>query len=81
MVGMATQTSPVGNEWLYKIANNLSAAGSTQNNATAIPIGQTMSVFTSVSAGQGCVLPMGVGVGEDYAVANHGVVRSWFIPR
>jgi hypothetical protein len=44
-----------------------------QGNATAIPAGQDWSVFTSVSAGQGAILPAtGVSVGEEYMVSNHG---------
>jgi hypothetical protein len=56
-----------------EVANTLSVAGSTQRTATAIPVGQDLSIFTSVSSGQGCSLPgVGVSVAETYSVANHG---------
>jgi len=73
MKGMSTQSAPKGNEWLATVAQNLSAAGSTQGTATPIPAVQDCSIFTSVSAGQGCVMPgSGVSIGEEYIVANHG---------
>lgn len=74
MKGMSVNRAPAGNEWLPTSGNNMSAAGSTQANGTAIPLGQDLSIFTTVGSGQGTVLPgAGVGVGEEYVVANHGV--------
>jgi hypothetical protein len=72
MRGQSVPTAPKGNEWLYAGKTGLSAAGSTQGTATAIPLGQDLSVFTAVSSGQGCILPAGIGPNEEYAVANHG---------
>lgn len=65
--------APKGNEWVVNVAGGLSAAGSTQGGATVIPAGQDGSIFTTVGSGQGAILPgTGVGVGEEYVIANHG---------
>jgi hypothetical protein len=73
MKGMANPQAPRGNEWLPTVVNNLTAAGSTQGTATAIPSGQDESIFTTVGSGQGCSLPgAGIAIGEEYVVANHG---------
>lgn len=73
MKGMNNTQAPKGNEWLPSVAQNLTAAGSTQGTATVIPSGQDESIFTTVAASTGCILPgVGVGVGEEYVVANHG---------
>jgi hypothetical protein len=73
---MRASTSPLapkGNEWIANVGQGLSAAGSTQGTATAIPLGQDLSVFTTVASGTGCILPAGLSAGEEYAVANHGL--------
>lgn len=73
MKGMANPQGPKGNEWLPNVVSGLTAAGSTQGTATAIPAGQDESVFTTVAASTGCIFPAsGVGVGEEYVIANHG---------
>jgi hypothetical protein len=70
---LRSNASQVASLWLPNPANNLAAAGSSQSTAAAIPAGQDLSIFTSVSSGQGCSLPgVGVCVAETYAVANHG---------
>jgi hypothetical protein len=44
-----------------------------QGEGPYIPCGQYLSVFTTVIADSGAVLPgSGVGFGEKYVVANHG---------
>jgi hypothetical protein len=59
--------------WISKPTTGLSAAGTTQGTATAIPSGQDWSVFDTVAAGQGAILPAaGVSAGEEYVVSNHG---------
>lgn len=73
MKGMANSQAPKGNEWLPTVVNNLTAAGSTQGGATAIPPGQDESIFTTVASSTGCSLPgSGLGIGEEYVIANHG---------
>jgi hypothetical protein len=72
MKSMSVARAPAGNEWMPTPAINLAAAGSTKADATVIPLGQDFSIFTTVSSGQGCILPKGVGLGEEYVVANHG---------
>lgn len=73
MKGQAVSTAPAHNEWLPNVVNNLTAAGSTQGTATLIPLGQDCSIFTTVAASTGAQLPFaGVGIGEEYQVANHG---------
>lgn len=73
MKAMATQASPKGNEWMPNVVQNLTATGSTQGTALAIPAGQDMSIFVTVAASTGAVLPAtGVSVGEEYQIANHG---------
>ena len=72
-VGSGKTTSPASNEWLPHVAMSLSAAGNAIGNALAIPVGQDLSIFTTVNSGQGCQLPLsGVSLGETYQVANHG---------
>lgn len=71
---MRASTSPLapkGNEWIANVGQALTASGSTQGTATAIPAGQDLSVFTTVPAGSGCILPAGLSAGEEYMVANH----------
>lgn len=72
MKAMSNPQAPRGNEWLPTVKAALSAAGSTQGTATAIPLGQDLSIFATVGSGQGCILPSGISVGEEYQVANHG---------
>jgi len=73
-LGSSTQRGPAGNEWLVKPVNNLTAAGSSQGTAYVIPAGQDGSIFTTVASGTGALLPVnGIGLGEEYTVANHGV--------
>lgn len=61
------------NAWLPTVMSGLSAGGSTQATATAVPSSQDCSVFTTVAAGQGCSLPgVGLSSGEVYTVVNHG---------
>jgi len=46
----------------------------TGGQGTPIPVGQDLSIFTNVSAGQGCNLPgAGVSPSEEYIIANHGL--------
>jgi hypothetical protein len=64
---------PVGNEWLPVIKGALTAAGNSQGTALVIPSGQDLSVFTTVAASTGAILPAsGVSPGEEYVIANHG---------
>ena len=73
MRGNPVSTAPRGSEWLPNVVAGLTALGTTQSNAFAIPSGQDSSIFGTVASGTGCALPgSGVGVGEDYEVANHG---------
>ncbi len=73
MKAQATQSGPIGNDWLPTTKTNLSGAGSTQGTATVIPSGQDLSIFTTVASSTGAVLPLfGVTLGEEYMVANHG---------
>lgn len=73
MRGQSVSQAPQHNEWLYN-ANPaaLTATGSTQGTALAIPLGQDLSVFGTVAASTGCILPTGIGRSEEYAIANHG---------
>jgi hypothetical protein len=70
----ATSYAVPPNAWLPNVVTNLTAAGSTQGTALAIPLGQDSSILTTVAASTGVSLPggAGVGIGEDYTVANHG---------
>lgn len=74
---MALGTSfptPHGNEWLVRVVNNLTALGTNQATAFIIPMTQDGSIFTTVGSGTGALLPAnGVGLGEEYVIANHGV--------
>lgn len=73
-LGAKNTQGPNPGDWLVKVANNLTAAGTTQGNALAIPAGQDGSIFTTVGSGTGAVLPAsGVGLGEEYVIANHGL--------
>ena len=73
MRGNPLSTAPKGSEWLANVVGQLTALGSTQGTAYAIPPGQDCSVFGTVAAGTGAMLPgAGVGLGEDYEVVNHG---------
>lgn len=68
-------TAPQGNEWIPNTGPNtsLTAAGNSQGTALAIPSGQDLSIFTTVAASTGCILPSaGVSTSEEYVVANHG---------
>ena len=60
--------------WIPNTVGNLTATGSTQGTALAIPLGQDLSVVTTVASATGTVLPgpAGISLGEDYIVANHG---------
>ena len=70
------------NAWMSSITGNLSAAGNSQGTGTAIPSGQDVSVFTAVSASQGCVLPVtGVSAGETYTVCNLGASALSIYPQ
>jgi hypothetical protein len=73
MRGVSSYAVPP-NAWLPKVVTNLTATGSTQGTALAIPLGQDSSIFTTVAASTGALLPggPGVGIGEEYSVANHG---------
>ena len=70
----ATSYAVPPNAWLPNVVTGLTAAGSTQGTALVIPLGQDSSILTTVAASTGVILPggAGVGVGEDYSVANHG---------
>jgi hypothetical protein len=69
------------NPWMPNLVNNLSATGSSSVDAYPIPTGQDLSVFTSVSAGQGCALPgLAVTLGEKYEVANDTPVALLVYP-
>jgi hypothetical protein len=73
MLRQTSSASPVGNEWMVSTKSGLTAAGSSQGTALVIPNGQDMSVFNTVAGSTGCILPaVGVSVGEEYVVANHG---------
>jgi len=70
MKGMTTQAAPKGGEWLATLKTNLGVAGAQQTTATAIPVGQDLSIFTTGTGG--CILPgLGVTPPEEYIVANH----------
>lgn len=72
-LGPKVTTAPAGGEWLPKAGTGLTAAGTNQGTAYAIPSGQDFSVFTTVASGTGAILPSaGVGKSEEYVVANHG---------
>ncbi len=66
------QTGVSGSPWIDKPVINLSGAGTTQGNAYVIPIGQALSVFSTVGSGTGAILPPLVSLGEEYEIANHG---------
>jgi hypothetical protein len=73
MKGLSVPTAPKGSEWLPTVVSGLTAAGSTQGTALAIPSGQDCSVLATVASSTGVILPAtGVGLGEEYMVANHG---------
>lgn len=73
-LGAKNTQGPNPNDWLVKPSNNLTAAGNSQGTATVIPAGQDGSIFTTVAASTGAILPAtGVGIGEEYVIANHGV--------
>lgn len=73
-LGASVPQGPSNNAWIVKPVNNLTAAGTTQGNAYVIPSGQDGSIFTTVGSGTGAILPAnGVGIGEEYVIANHGV--------
>lgn len=73
MRGQSSPQAPKFNEWLPNVINNLTAAGNSQGTALAIPAGQDMSIFTTVAASTGAILPgAGVTLGEEYVIANHG---------
>jgi hypothetical protein len=72
-LGVKVSQAPKGNEWLVNMVNNLTALGSSQGTAYVIPAGQDGSIFTTVAASTGAILPgAGVAVGEEYVIANHG---------
>jgi hypothetical protein len=60
------------NDWMPTPGKLLVAAGNSQGTALAIPTGQDLSIFTTVAASTGCVLPTGLTIGEEYQVVNHG---------
>lgn len=65
--------NPQVNAHVASPTGGLTAAGTTQGNAYAIPSGQGISIFTTVASGSGARLPSdGVSPGECYAVCNHG---------
>jgi hypothetical protein len=73
-LGASSPQGPYPNAWVVKPVNNLTGAGSTQGTALAIPAGQDGSIFTTVGSSTGAILPAtGVGIGEEYVIANHGV--------
>ena len=73
MKGMSNTQAPKGGEWLPNVVTGLVGAGSSQGTALAIPSGQDESVFITVAASTGCIMPSsGVSLGEEYVVANHG---------
>lgn len=66
-------TAPKGGEWLSNASANLTATGSTQGTALAIPSGQDLTIVTTAGSGTGVILPgAGVSRSEEYVVANHG---------
>jgi hypothetical protein len=72
-LGASTPQGPQNNAWLVKPALALTAAGTNQSTAYVIPSGQDGSIFTTVASGTGAQLPSGgVGIGEEYVIANHG---------
>src|SRR5579884_2065111 len=72
-LGPSVTTAPKGGEWLSNASQNLTATGSTQGTALAIPAGQDLSIVTTTATGTGVVLPSaGVSRSEEYVVANHG---------
>jgi len=82
---MTTKTSspilPPTDAQLPTLGINLTAAGTTQANAFAIPSGQDLSVFTTVASGAGARLPVnGLTLGEEYVVANHGALALLLYP-
>lgn len=73
MRGNPVSTAPKGSEWLPNVVGSLTALGTTQGTAYAIPTSQDSSIFSTVAASSGAILPAtGVSLGEDYEVANHG---------
>ena len=72
MRGQSTSQAPKFNEWLPNVKTGLTGAGNSQGTALAIPLGQDASIFGTVAASTGTILPAGIGVGEEYVVANHG---------
>jgi hypothetical protein len=70
---LKSSASQVQSLWLPNPSKNLTAAGSSQGTALAIPVGQDLSIFTTVAASTGCLLPVtGVSIPEVYEVVNHG---------
>ena len=68
-----SQTASANAEFAGITKPALTATGSNQAGALVIPSGQDMSIFTTVAASTGCILPAyGVGLGEEYCIANHG---------
>lgn len=73
MRSISSSTAPKGNEWLWNgNASGATAAGNSQGTAYAIPLGQDLTVFSTVGSSTGAVLPAGIAFNEEYAIANHG---------
>lgn len=73
MKGSGSQGGVAGSPWLPNPGQNQVAAGNSQGTALAIPSGQDLTIVTSVAASTGVILPAsGVGIGEEYIIANHG---------
>lgn len=73
MKGQSYPTAPRGNDWLPVVTQPLTATGNSQGTALAIPSGQDGTIVGTVAASTGVILPAaGVGLGEEYMIANHG---------
>lgn len=65
--------SPAGMAVLSRPIQNLTATGTNQATGFQIPLGQDVSIFSTVASGTAATLPTGsISSGEEYVVANHG---------
>lgn len=68
---MGTGSAPLNAQSAVGIvSNSLTATGSTQGNALALP--SDFNVFTTVAASTGAILPSVSSAGDWYTVVNHG---------
>lgn len=68
---MGAGTSPLATQMtLGSIANGLTAAGSTQGTAAALPA--DINVFSTVAASTGAILPASLAPADEITVANNG---------